>query len=520
MSTTHINAAKTATRNDELISGNFQVKSMIMTNANGAEMSIVQYVTSFNITAEIFSPVLTLSATIRDNDDIFGSGVIGKLTGQEIIKLKIIGDYDKENVIEHTFSVKEYSNYTKTLDYPNTQIFNLIAISDFAYTSKLKTICRSVSNIEASLREIFVTDLELADLIIDTESPVSNFTGIINIQTPLSAAEWLRSRSFDSVRSPFFLYNKVSSTSRNVVYFGSFNSLARKSVGERYKYEYGQSLDDSKPNKEKYEKDVKRILSMRSNLKMDRLATAAAGGYANRINVTDIASKSYYTLNLTTTESANKWTSREYLVGRGPNGNTPQKMHDISHASISNIQINNAGGSSFNDPKNSVTESLLPNIQIAKSFAARVNEFDHEIVVYGNPGLNPGTVINLKVPKTLRERKAKSGEIDPVVSGNYLITVAAHIFTDGVYTCRLKLFGVNDLPIIKTSEPVPNLDPSLAIPAEGETPPADTTPAVDINSDVPQNAAEFIPPNLSPIIPNGGPTFNGDPGVLPNVGEL
>ena len=491
--TAYINSPKQGSDDSQRIPGRFYVEYMYMEfpdifgNNYNFKVDIREIVTSFNITAEIFSPILTLSGSIRDTSNKLGKFLISSnlgnsLTGQEKIYLKIVSGYnDQQKEIIQRFAVKEYPNYIKTLDFPNNQIFTFVAVSEFAYTDRLMKICRPVKqNTFANIEKIFKEDLGLHEVKLegDGKEPVSKFDGLVTIQSPLNAAEWLRSRSFDQDQSPFFLYNKVTypGNDAGTVYFASFGGLVnnQKSPSKDLTYKYRQRIEHEPGTAEAYAEEQTRILNMTSNLKLDRLKTALEGGYANRLNVTDFAAKTYYTLDYTTEESKPyrigqmgviPWKSNKYKVdGVLNDGKT---LYDTPETSISSVQVNFAP--TYGDPStaltNSITSSLAQNIQRAKSFVARMNEYDHEIIVYGNTRLNPGTILSLEVPTVQQynpdasevdlafdEIIAKTAPLDATVSGRYLISVASHNFVNGVYTCKLKLFRIEDMPVTKDSQ--------------------------------------------------------------------
>lgn len=491
--TSYINAPKQGSDDSQRIPGRFYVEYMYMEfpdisgNNYNYKFDIREIVTSFNITAEIFSPILTLGGSIRDTNNKLGkflisNGLGNSLTGQEKIYLKIVSGYDDEQKeIIQRFSIKEYPNYIKTLDFPNNQIFTFIAVSEFAYTDRLMKICRPVKqNTFANIEKIFKEDLGLHEVKLegDGQEPVSKFDGLITIQSPLSAVEWLRSRSFDEDQSPFFIYNKVTypDNDAGTVYCASFAGLVKtqKSPSFDLTYKYRQRIEHEPGTVEAYSEEQTRILSMKSNLKLDRLKTALEGGYSNRLNVTDFAAKTYYTLDYKTEESKPyrigemgviPWKSNKYKVdGISNDGKT---MYDTPETSISSVQVSFAP--TYGDPStaltNSITSSLAQNIQRAKSFVARMNEYDHEIIVYGKTRLNPGTILSLEVPTVqpfnpdasevdlaFDQIVAERAPLDATVSGRYLISVASHNFVDGVYTCKLKLFRIEDLPVTKDSQ--------------------------------------------------------------------
>ncbi len=559
--TTYINAPKQGSDDSQRIPGRFYVEYMYMEfpdvsgiNYN-SKIDIREIVTSFNITAEIFSPILTLSGSIRDTNNKLGKFLItnslgNSLTGQEKIYLKIVSGYnDEQKEIIQSFAIKEYPNYIKTLDFPSNQIFTFVAVSEFAYTNRLMKICRPVKqNTFANIEKIFKEDLGLAEVKLEGNAePVSKFDGLITIQSPLSAAEWLRSRSFDEDQSPFFLYNKVTYPDNDVgtVYFASFGGLVKtqKSPSKDLTYKYRQRIEHEPGTVEAYTEEQTRILSMTSNLKLDRLKTALGGGYANRLNVTDFAAKTYYTLDYTTEESKPyrigqmgvlPWKSNKYKVDGSLNDG--KTMHDSPETSISSVQVSYSP--TYGDPStaltNSVTSSLAQNIQRAKSFVARMNEYDHEIIVYGKTRLNPGTILSLEVPTVQQYNPdatevdlafdkivAERAPLDATVSGRYLISVASHNFVDGVYTCKLKLFRIEDLPVTKDSQTFNNPVELTPVPVPFSPPIANDTSTSPIGqlpggqSDLP-TFPDGVPVTGTPLLSDGVLVDNRTPASVPN----
>lgn len=536
--TTYINSPKQASEPGQKIPGRFKVTKMEMLITD--EVSIIprtidirEIVTMFSVTAELFSPTLTLSGTIRDTNNKLG----GLLTGQEKIILELEAGYDAKQRIKRTFAIKEYPNYIKTLDFPNNRIFTFVAVSSFAYADRLMKICRPVKNDTfKNIEYIFKEDLGVSRVVLEGDNgPKSAFDGIITTQSPLQAAEWLRSRTFDDDQSPFFLYNKVeTSTTDEVVYFGSFSGLAksqpRPPVERRYKYR--QLIEADAGTDKAYAEEQTRILNMTSNIKLDRLKTALGGGYSNRLNVTDFASKTFFTLDYTTQESTAypisnsqqvfPWKSNEYTISDGKNKRFGEILQNIPEVSISNIQINSAP-TYGNTLKNSVTESLAQNIQRAKSFIARMNEYDHEIVVYGDTALNPGLVLSLEVPEPQSyndpDGRKKTFKLDATVSGRHLITIASHNFVDGIYTCKLKLFKIEDLPVTAKDQwsenPIEEVNPEIppqqpSIPASALPPPTNPAAPSPTNPALPSGNGSISPGS---VLPDLGPA----PDVLPFI---
>ena len=241
--------------------GAFEVKKMTLIFSDGTSKEISKFVESFTITAELFSPVVTFSANLRDTEKLFdiSSGVRSKIYGQENLEIEIRPGTEANkqgDLIKHTFSVKEYPTLTRTLDFPHTQTYTLLAISEFAYRSNLMNICRVLDDgksLDKNIETIFKDDLRMEEIYNDPDPQnkfgfivsgdiETKFKGIINIQRPLQAAEWLRSRSFTSEGSPFFLYSDTTRLGK--IFLSSWEKLYSGPVVATYDF---NPYTDKKP---------------------------------------------------------------------------------------------------------------------------------------------------------------------------------------------------------------------------------------------------------------------------------
>jgi flagellum-specific peptidoglycan hydrolase FlgJ len=436
--------------------GAFKVETMkligVGDDGSDVEKDIRNIAESFTITTELFSPVVTFSATLRDNEDLFSSEKF-RLGGQERIELKIRALGIAADAITHTFYVKEYPTLTRTLDFPNTQIYTLLAISEFAYRSNLMNICRVLDDgkdLYDNIKTIFVDDLGLTDLVKYGEV-ATKFKGIINIQKPLQAADWLRSRAFEENGAPFFLYSDLMRPKE--VFFKSWKVIAQDASPIVSKFAF-KAFNTETPGTQEYsDAERSRILHMSSNFKYDRLGAANAGAYSCRISVTDYAAKNYYTLDLKSDNTTNDWNPRKYTIKNRDGNNENSILPNIPSSKTISTQINTAisdpdfvNGANNGTVFNSIT-STYRYVPYANALYARLNETNHEILVYGDPILQPGVKINLKVPKPSLDSKSDSkttntksdSNLDPVASGDYIVLVSSFIFSDGVFKNKLKL---------------------------------------------------------------------------------
>jgi hypothetical protein len=437
-----------------LIPSAYTVKSLSIQNSKGISVDIQNMVIGFTITEELFSPVIVFNARIRDTINFFEDFAI---SGQEIINVKLqkvdvarqISDPGNttQRDVEINFIVKEYPNYEKTPTNIGTQEYNLIAVSDYGYLSMLKRISRSVKgNVAENIQKIFQNDLNVSNVIVRGLCSTA-FDGILTIQSPLKAAEWLRKKAYDVNGAPFFVYNTISS---GFVLITSLTTLVESPLYSTYRYH--QFLKNTASTPQSYAESMGRILNMKSNIKLDKLTQATEGGFANRTDVTDYSKKSFISkiFDYSKDEAvASNRLSDNSTYGQAMNffsngkTNPTQNLTGSPDASRSLLSVNS--GANSNGAPNS-SGPLLENIGRAKSYLANLESMNHEIEVYGDFRLNPGRKIKIEVPKSSDPTEyntiintSNTEELDLSLSGEYLVAVAVHTFKEGVYTSRLKI---------------------------------------------------------------------------------
>lgn len=431
------------------VPGAFFVEQMLIQNQKGVVVDLSPLVTSFSLTEELFSPVIMFNARIRDNINFFEDFAI---SGQEIIHLILVKPNDNKTAvtkIDIKFLVKEYPNYVKTPQ-SSVQEYDLVAISDFGYLSLLKRISRSVKgNVVDNIVKIFEKDLNVKTTIV-TQPCTSSFDGVLVIQSPLKAIEWLRQKAYDTDESPFFIFPRLGEP--NIIITSLANLFRKKAYKEYYYRPYGNT---TVPNtKEAYKDAITKIIDVKSNIKLDKLKQANEGAFASKTVVTDYAKKSFFEtiFNRDKDQKLNKNKLNENLPwGKTLNFITdgitspPEQLTNIADASRTNVSTNSNSNSSGNPNSSSLlSESLGP----LKSYLSNMETLNHQMEVYGDFNLNPGRKIIINIPKScnLEEYKKKinttledDNDVDAALSGTYMIAVAVHTFSDGVYKTSAKI---------------------------------------------------------------------------------
>ena len=436
--------------NYQYVPGTFFIEQMLIENQNGVVVDLRPLVTSFTLTEELFSPVIMFNARIRDDINFFEDFAI---SGQEIIHLILYKPNDFNTAvldpIDIKFLVKEYPNYVKTPQ-SSVQEYDLVAISDFGYLSLLKRISRSVKgNVVDNIVKIFEKDLNINNTVV-TQPCTSSFDGVLVIQSPLKAIEWLRQKAYDSDESPFFVFPRLGSP--NII-ITSLANLFRKKVYKEYNYR--PHANGAVPNtKQAFNESMTKIINIKSNIKLDKLKQANEGAFASKTIVTDYAKKSFFET-IFNRDKDEKVKANKLLENSAfgktlnfiTNGITSEseQLTNISDASRTTISTNTNSNSSGN-PNSSTL--LSENLGRLKSYLSNMESLNHQIEVYGDFNLNPGRKIKINVPKScnLEEYKKKindtledDNDVDAALSGTYLVAVAVHTFLDGVYKTSAKI---------------------------------------------------------------------------------
>lgn len=459
------------------IPSSYKVEKFIISNQQGRTMDIRNLVVSFTITEEIYSPIVVFNARIRDTINFFEEFA---LCGQEIIKLvlrKIEGP-DNETVqlpstswrapttLNLYLTVKEYPNYVKSNETLDAQEYNMIAISDYAYLSNLQRISHSVhGNTIDNISKIFGENLNITpEKIVMPDSRyscVTQFDGVVTIQSPLKAIEWLRQKSFDSKGAPFFVYTTISSN--KVVYKSWSEMIDDKSQypNKEFTYKFKQYVESTPLTQNAYAENMARILSINSNIKLDKLAQATRGGFASTTQITDFGTKTFVDrlFNIDKDEEVKqnrlKRTLANYkysewgqafgfLSGLAGSIKAPLELNKATNANIT--QVSTQAGS------NNASSVLEQQSASAKSYLANIDSQSHEIVVFGDFGLNPGRKITIEIPKSANIKKYnelqkgtpdETDDKDHSLSGQYVVAVAVHTFENGYYLTRAKIIRDN-----------------------------------------------------------------------------
>jgi hypothetical protein len=374
------------------------------------------------------------------------------LCGQEVLSLTVLKTNKGsklEKKINLRFVTKEYPYFSRDQEKYDVQYYDIVALSEIAYHSSLTKISRSVTGHTAdNIKKIFTEDLSVSPgNFLITGEPLTNFSGVLPIDTPIKNAEWLTGRTFDKLGSPFLLFQTINGK----VQLSSMLSLISDNTNPVYKtFVYHNQYEEKPGTVESFNEQANRILMISSNLKLDKINQAKQGAFASETRYVDIANKNITVRTYNHSIEGNK----ELSLGKGQTYSTEfgvfkngsaQTLNDMSMAKINYVYTN---PSSFGFASDNSNSSLAESLHKSQSIISNLQNESHDIIVYGDLYLNAGRKININIPKAVsyynqREFRGKSdkklNQNDSAVSGKYIVFKASHRFDEGVYTTQLTI---------------------------------------------------------------------------------
>lgn len=435
-----------------LTPGAYNINKIVLTTHYGESYHIENITVKLTLTESLYSPNIVAQIGIKDTANFFEST---PLIGQEKIRIVVSTNPNstgkaKAKKIELDFIVTEYPLYASAVE-EHTNVYNIACVSDHAYYSRLSKISRSFTNTtDQEIKKIITEDLGFTDFEVNG-TPISRMKGIIRWQTPLEAAEWLRTKTYDEAFSPFFLYHSLD----NKIRLSSLHNLM--TAEEYHTYRDEREFSFLPYSEEDYDQRVSRILDVASNLKLGKVYQGANGGWASENNYLDYSYKTYTKYDYNYEDDFNQGLtlnqktplSTQFDIN-GETLNLMPKSH-LEHVSVNNLSY---GEQDLN--YNKLKENTNGKTRAIEEALETVS---HDIKLFGDFDLNPGTVVNLKFPKAvdpaiMKELLAKARHkpknardlYDQHLSGRHLITSVNHMFEDGEYFVEARVkkdsFGI------------------------------------------------------------------------------
>lgn len=419
----------------------YRCKEIVLRNYRGVERDIHKIVVKFSLTESLYSNTVVAKFDVKDATNFFEKFPI---TGQETIQLKLekkttFTKGEPNEIVDLLFFVTEYPVYGRSGQH--TQVYSFSAISPHAYGSSFRKISRSYDNLSSEeIRKIIINDCNVPEEnFILTGNPISRSKGIINIQSPLKAAEWFRSQTFDDKHAPFFLFQTIAGN----VQLSSLTSLIEQKTYGTYIHTKGYSQNAQ--TEQDYMERATRIIELASDLHLGKVFQGQNGAFASKNNYLDYTTKTY-------TNYQYQYNKDLYAKNNSLEGGTVlSRFFQTASAEIDTLTEAHCEYTSINsgayDGVNQNFNALRKQTQgITQAYSEILDTTCHELVLCGDMLLNPGRVVELKLQRTMDPQSMKDlldknprDVWDEHLSGRYLITSAIHNFEDGKYYTNIKV---------------------------------------------------------------------------------
>ena len=427
--------------------GSYHLKKVDITTHSGERIDIANIVTSLSLTESIYTPNIIAKISVKDVSNLFESApFIGQEKINIVLSRKVWSKFWKKYQIKDidlTFTVTEYPLYGRPQE-EHTQVYTIACVSVHAYDSQLKKISRAVDYVTSEeIERIITKDLKYKKFEIEGK-PISRMKGIINWQTPLEAAEWLRRQTYDKNKSPFLLYQTIDGT----IHLSSLVELLKGDTYHTYydtrEYQYGPYTEAD------YNEKVSRILDIASNIKFGKIYQAVNGAWASENNYLDYAYKTYTKYDYDYDDDFKyKNTLNKKSAFSDDTGWFQKSMNEMPKSHLEHVSINNLAYGEKDVNYNKLKENTKG---ITRAIDELLETSAHDIKLYGDYDLNPGTVIELKFPRAIdpidmkkylasmkHKPNADRDLWDMHLSGRHLITSVNHTFSGGEYFSEVRV---------------------------------------------------------------------------------
>lgn len=435
---------------DPLQPGSFEFLSIRVLRKDVFE-DITDIVTRVDLVQDIDSPVTLANIVVRDNRGFIENSSV-KLLGHEMILIRLREKpHSEENVqpreLTLRFVIREYKDFEVDSSGIYTKQFSIDAISNYAYLSRINKISQSVKG-DPILQIADIFDKHMLydkNKYFDYSTQnicASPFSGVITYRTPLQAIKWLKSKAFDSEKSPFFIFSRLKD---GAIVARSWGFLANKKTNRPYKKYIQRKSSNFEPGSyESYAFEKNKIVEIVADNKNNELAKTLAGKYTLRTKTVDYSDLTYNESDSSAIELLSPDERKTYdrsLTAR----NELLETVGIDDSDLVSFAQNRVNPSEiifqkpyplYSDGTKSSRDIDYDHLQTARYYNAKMNFENYEIVVYGDFNLTPGMMIELDIPKT------DSLDQKSALSGAYVISLVIHSFANGKYVNRLGLIKI------------------------------------------------------------------------------
>jgi len=414
-------------------------------------VDIRRVTTDVDIYEHLDKPYLTGTITLLDNANFYSATDI--LGGEKItIVLKSTRENTKE--IKKTFYVSKVLNTARVND--TSVVIHLQILEDVAYISNLININKSYNDkIVNILRKIGKNYLR-KDVGYINEDKQSVKVIIPNLE-PIEAMSWLKNRATTKDGYPFYLYSTFVDDHLSFLDLGTL--IQQQPMNQNIPYIYSEaasqlnSLDRSRKIIQAYEHENVECL-------YDLIKQGLIGSHYEYINLLDNEKKKFdfnvvndllgplISKGILSKEQGEPMYSPQFSLNEKPFNTLKSKNitrigGTSAFKNASTQQLSYSEANSVAEYKLQVMSYAMHNLLQKSPMTIHVNGLDF---IDGTYNTTIGNVVKLVFPKSRGERHPLESDIDPKMSGNYLIFAARHSIKKEKYDMTLSCVKLANYP--------------------------------------------------------------------------
>jgi len=408
---------KSSARNT-IIPTSYSRKIIITSNHTHGEngkfdFDITNLVTRIEVIENIENPGLEIIISVGDSENYIERL---RLSGNEKISVELDRNahYGKEKYLLD-FRVIEVLNFVK--EKRGLTTYQMRCISPHILSNQVISKGNSFKGtVGQTIQNICMSDLDIPEKELEIDTATPKMSGVFPKLKPLSAINFLLVNTFDD-GTPYYFYE----TFTNGIKFKSLKSMIDQEPFD--KYSIRETLTSNLESDKGYEEVRKRIIEMSSDYSVSKFTGLQQGAFSNTSHFFDIATKKKYKKVYNYKKDSNT-TIEEFKPFADLDGENKIKEKSLTDFPAAKNFFFNLNSKSF-DKKDNYYATLQNNVGRGYSHLENMEYQSHEILIPGDFRLNVGMIIEIEIPETRLESKAKE-TVNKVQSGKYLVTNIVH----------------------------------------------------------------------------------------------
>lgn len=385
--------------------GQLYVDSVVIRSTTNIDYDITSMVGEINIFESVFNSVMSGTITILDTAGLISNVPI---SGFELLTIRVkTPNLPMKTLVFSVYKISDIKYKTTKAAAYTLQLISPEAITDQTISYSKAYSGKHSDIVKAIYKEAFTGNNKLIEL---GESESS--TKFINpYWNPFQAIQWIANRTFGSGTIPAFMFFETIDGFK----FKDFNTA----FTSKPKIEYLHRPTNINFGKDNVKEKIRTIIKLNIKETASTLEMVMNGTFGGDIIVKPINYNSY---------SVKKFTYNASFAKKKKLNEFPIKpVIDAAGRTLegaNSTRFIGTTGNAFGENENNQFERWVLE---RKSFIEQLMAVNVEATVHGHLGLVCGDVVELTVPKA-----SEANEIDPKVSGRYVITSIRHVINQKV----------------------------------------------------------------------------------------